>query len=166
MATGISLGSSASVLPSADIQTFSQSNIKNINPGVISNVTAIRIKHGANLKKVIKALLIKTEVLTSQNLSYSIFKLVDNKAITVSSIWLTATDNIEYNNKILLVKKSKVVNAGFLVPGNNTISVEKIQENYIGLNSTKTDSEIYVIVIKNLGAEPTEISVTFQWEEL
>ena len=98
MATGISLGSSASVLPSADIQTFSQSNIKNINPGVISNVTAIRIKHGANLKKVIKALLIKTEVLTSQNLSYSIFKLVDNKAITVSSIWLTATDNIEYNN--------------------------------------------------------------------
>lgn len=167
MASGISLGSSSNGLPSADVYTFSTSALRKVEVEKTVNVLAVRIKNGKNLGKRITAILTKFEILsTVENLSYFIVKLPNNSSATTGSIWTSATKNIEYNTKVVLTHNEKIIESGYLTETKVSGNISKIDENAIHLSSDNQDSEIYVVVVKNIGTDTTEVGVTLQWEEL
>ena len=167
MASGISLGSSSNGLPSADVYTFSTPALKKVEADATSNVLAVRIKNGKNLNKRLTAILTKFEILsTVENLSYFIVKLPNNSSATTGSIWTSATKDIEYNTKVILTHNEKIIESGYLTETKVSGNIIKIDENALHLSSDNQDSEIYVVVVKNVGANATEVGVTLQWEEI
>ena len=167
MASGISLGSSSNGLPSADVYTFSTPALRKVEAEATVNVLAVRIKNGKNLSKKVTAILNKFEIIsTTENLSYFITKLPNNSSVTTSSIWTSATKNIEFNSKVILTHNEKIIDSGYLTESKVTGTIAKIDENALHISSDNQDSEVYVVIVKNIGTEATEVGVTLQWEEI
>lgn len=112
---------------------------------------------------------------TKEPLSYSIIKLPNVAALTTAVAWVAVNTNsgIEYNTGATAYTGGEVVASGYVAAsasGKESISTNNnpasAKKNYIAQNLDSTDSEIYVVVVKNLGTTNTVVGVATQWREI
>ena len=68
---------------------------------------------------------------------------------------------------------NEVLDAGYVAASNaakesltSVANPSSAKKNYIVQNYTSTDSEIYAIIVTNLGANATDVGVSMQWREI
>jgi hypothetical protein len=115
----------------------------------------------------------------SGNVSYRIAKLPNAASLTGGTgVWTSvdAESGVEYYDTATGYSNESVMDGGYVVsavnggnksggsPGSNLPSSAK--KNYIVQNYDSTDSEIYVIIAKNIDTKATEVGAHFQWREI
>jgi hypothetical protein len=98
--------------------------------------------------------------------------------LTTSSAWISIDDDsvVEYNVSSTAYSDGKPLLTGFV--GANSLNINQAnplvqnqsgvgnKQNFIAQNYNSTDSEIYVLVAKNMTANSTNIGGTMLWSEI
>lgn len=114
---------------------------------------------------------------TGENIKYQLIKLSGSSNLT-GSTWVAVNTNsgVEYNATATAFTGGEEIDNGWVTassqgsqlsggaPLSNTPSSAK--KNYIVQNYDSTDSEIYAIVVTNIGASSTNVGVGLQWREI
>jgi hypothetical protein len=144
-------------------------------------VLAIRLKTSVNgLPNRAFLRLQEAAVFTDQQtVRYQLSKLPSGSTLTTSSAWVSvdnSTSVVEYNVSATGYTDGKVLLTGFV--GANSLNVNQAQplvqtqagvtnkQNFIAQNYDSTDSEIYVLIAKNMTANATNIGGTMLWSEI
>ena len=140
-------------------------------------VIAIRLKNsfGGVLNKMLARLNHYSIISTTQALRYSVVKLPNAAALTTGTGWVAADANsgVEYNIGGTAITGGEALDTGYVAA--STSSKEGLtqitdpstaKKNYIAQNYTSTDSEIYAIVVTNIGSNSTDVGVSLQWREV
>lgn len=112
-----------------------------------------------------------------ENISWRLIKLPAQSFLT-GTTWtdINTESGIQYNNTCTAWTDGQEMDSGFVgastqgsqkaggAPASNLPSTAK--KNYIVQNFNSTDSEIFVVVATNLGAQSTNINVSMQWREI
>lgn len=112
-----------------------------------------------------------------ENIRWRLIKLPNTSQLTETT-WTPVDDDsgVEYNVDATAFTDGDEIDNGFVgastqgsqkaggAPGSNIPSSAK--KNYIVQNYDSTDSEIYVVVVTNLGAQNTNVGVGMQWREI
>lgn len=113
----------------------------------------------------------------SENIKWRLIKLPNTSQLTETT-WTAVDDDsgVEYCVDATAFTDGDEIDNGFVgastqgsqkaggAPGSNLPSAAK--KNYIVQNYDSTDSEIYVVVVTNLGAQSTNVGVGMQWREI
>lgn len=112
-----------------------------------------------------------------ENIKWRLIKLPNTSQLTETT-WTAVDDDsgVEYCVDATAFTDGDEIDNGFVgastqgsqkaggAPGSNLPSAAK--KNYIVQNYDSTDSEIYVVVVTNLGAQSTNVGVGMQWREI
>lgn len=112
-----------------------------------------------------------------QTVRYSLVKLPSGSALTTSSAWVSVDPNsiVEYNSGSAYTG-GKVLLTGYV--GANSLNINQAnplvqnqrgvgnKQNFIAQNYSSNDSEIYLLVAKNMTANSTNIGGTMLWSEI
>jgi len=112
-----------------------------------------------------------------ENIKWRLIKLLDSSQLTETT-WISVDDDsgVEYNVDCAAFTDGDEIDNGWVgastqgsqkaggSPGSNLPSSAK--KNYIVQNYDSTNSEIYVVVASNLGAQSTNVGVGMQWREI
>jgi hypothetical protein len=114
---------------------------------------------------------------TGENIRWQLVKLPDTSFLTETT-WtdVDADSGVQYCVDATAYTDGDVLDAGWAAaatqgnqrvggaPAANIPSAAK--KNYIVQNFDSTDSEIYAVVVTNLGASSTNVGVAMQWREI
>lgn len=115
---------------------------------------------------------------TQENMEWKLIKLPNISQLTTSTAWVSANDNsgVEYNAGATAFTDGEQIDGGYLAattqgsqksagapPSNIPSSAKK---NYIVQNFDSTDSEIFVVVVTNIGSADGTARVALQWREI
>lgn len=112
-----------------------------------------------------------------ENIKWRLIKLPNTSQLTETT-WTSVDDDsgVEYNEDATAFTDGDEIDNGWVgastqgsqkaggAPSSNLPSAAK--KNYIVQNYDSTDSEIYVVVVTNLGAQNTNVGVGMQWREI
>lgn len=151
--------------------------LRAVASGATTPILAIRLK--TTFKTYDNRMIIrltKYSVLsTTQTLSVRIVKLPNIASLTTGTAWVSvdANSGVEYNiGATAVIAPFDVIDASYCPA--STSSKEALtastattaKKNYIVQNYASTDSEIYAILVTNLGANSTDVGVAMQWREI
>jgi hypothetical protein len=112
-----------------------------------------------------------------ENIKWRLLKLPDSSHIT-ANVWTSVDDDsgVEYNVDATAFSDGDALDNGWVgastqgsqkaggSPASNMPSTAK--KNYIVQNYASSNSEIYLVVATNLGAQSTNVGVAMQWREI
>lgn len=163
-------------------QAFSISNetFRSLASASILPVLAVRLKNDVNgLPNRSFVRIQEASVFTDQQtVRYTLTKLPSGSAITTGSAWVSVDPNstVEYNVSATATNGGQTLLTGFV--GANSLNINQAnplvqnqsgvsnKQNFIAQNYDSTDSEIYVLIAKNMTASPTNIGGTMLWSEI
>jgi hypothetical protein len=114
---------------------------------------------------------------TGENVKYRVLKLSNQAALT-GNTWVDvdADSGIQYNATATAFGTHNEIQNGFAAAstsGNKSTAQDSgksigpaAKKNYIVQNFDSTDSEIYAVVVTNLGGSSTTVGVGLQWREI
>lgn len=114
---------------------------------------------------------------TGENVKYRVLKLSNQAALT-GNTWVDvdADSGIQYNATATAFGTHNEIQNGFAAAstsGNKSTAQDSgkgigptAKKNYIVQNFDSTDSEIYAVVVTNLGESSTTVGVGLQWREI
>ena len=153
---------------------------RSLTSGSTLPVLAIRLKNTVNgLPNRAFVRIQQTSVFTDQQtVRYVLTKLPSGSMLTTASGWTSIDSNsmIEYNTSATAYTDGKILLTGFV--GANSLNPAQAQplvqsqlgvsnkENFIAQNYDSTDSEIYVLGVKNMTTSTTNIGGTMLWSEI
>lgn len=151
--------------------------LRTVGTGVTTPILAIRLKNTFNtyLNRMIVRLSKYSILSTTQSLSVRIIKLPNAAGLTTGTAWVTAGTNsgVEYNIGATAFTGGELLDATYCAASNAAkesltavTNPNTAKKNYIVQNYTSTDSEIYAIVVTNLGNNSTDVGVSMQWREI
>lgn len=151
-----------------------------LSSGSTLPVLAIRLKNSVNgLPNRGYVRIQEAAIFTDQQtVRYTLSKLPSGSMLTTASAWITVDDNsiVEYNTSATAYIDGKVLLSGFV--GANSLNINqanplvqsqagvKNKQNFIAQNYDSTDSEIYVLIAKNMTTNPTNVGGTMLWSEI
>jgi hypothetical protein len=112
---------------------------------------------------------------TNQPLSYRVVKLPNAAALTTGTAWVDVNTNsgVQYNIGGTAITGGEVLDAGYVAASNSAkesltavSNPTTAKKNYIVQNYNSNDSELYAIVVTNLGSNNTDVGVSMQWREI
>jgi len=144
-------------------------------------VIAIRLKNSVNgLPNRAFLRIQEAAVFTDQQtIRYTLTKLPSGSMLTTGSAWVSVDNNssvVEYNVSATGYSDGKILLTGFV--GANSLNINQAnplvqnqagvsnKQNFIAQNYDSTDSEIYVLIAKNMTADPTNVGGTMLWSEI
>jgi hypothetical protein len=163
-------------------KAFSVSNesFRSLTSGSTLPVLAIRLKNNINgLPNRAFVRIQEAAIFTDQQtVRYVLTKLPSGSMLTTSSAWISIDDDsvVEYNVSSTAYSDGKPLLTGFV--GANSLNINQAnplvqnqsgvgnKQNFIAQNYNSTDSEIYVLVAKNMTANSTNIGGTMLWSEI
>lgn len=162
-------------------KAFSVSNdtFRTLGAGATLPVLAIRLKTSVNgLPNRGFIRLQNASVFTSeQTVRYSLLRLPSGSALTTSSAWISVDNNsiVEWNSGSAYVGGTSLL-TGFV--GANSLNPNQAnplvtsqagvanKQNFIAQNYNSTDSEIYILIAKNMTGNSTSVGGTMLWSEI
>lgn len=160
--------------------SIANNSLISLGSGSTLPVLAVRLKNSVNgLPNRGFIRLQNQSVFTDQQtIRYTLTKLPSGSALTTGSGW-TPVDSVsiaEYNTSMSLATGGKTLLAGF-VPANsqnpqqaNPLVASQTgvsnKQNFITQNYTSTDSEIYVLIAKNMTSTTTNVAAALTWAEI
>lgn len=163
-------------------KAFSVSNesFRSLTSGSTLPVLAIRLKNNINgLPNRAFVRIQEAAIFTDQQtVRYILTKLPSGSMLTTGSTWIPvdSTSVVEYNTSATAYSDGKPLLTGFV--GANSLNINQAnplvqnqsgvsnKQNFIAQNYNSTDSEIYVLVAKNMTANTTNIGGTMLWSEI
>jgi len=105
-------------------------------------------------------------------------KLPSGSAITTGSAWVSIDpfSTVEYNTSATATNGGQILLTGFV--GANSLNINQAnplvqnqngvtnKQNFIAQNYDSTDSEVYVLIAKNMTGDTTTIGGTMLWSEI
>ncbi len=115
---------------------------------------------------------------TQENMEYKLIKLPNISQLTTGTAWVPINDGsgVEYNAGATAFTDGEIIDGGYVsattqgsqksagAPPSNIPSSAK--KNYIVQNYDSTDSEIFVVVLTNIGSADGTARVSLQWREI
>jgi hypothetical protein len=163
-------------------KAFSVSNdtLRSVASASVLPVLAIRLKNSlAGLPNRSFVRLQDAVTFTDQQtVRYTLLKLPSGSALTTSSAWISVDDQsvVEYNVSATTASAGRPLLSGFV--GANSLNPNQAnpiatsqtgvsnKQNFISQNFASNDSEIYVLVAKNLTSSPTNVGGSMLWSEI
>ena len=163
-------------------KAFSVSNntFRSLSSGSTLPVLAIRLKNSINgLPNRSFVRIQEAAVFTDQQtVRYTLSKLPSGSAITTGSAWISVDpySTVEYNVSGTATNGGQVMLTGFV--GANSLNINQAnplvqnqagvsnKQNFIAQNYDSNNSEIYVLIARNMTASPTNIGGTMLWSEI
>lgn len=160
--------------------SISNESFRALSSGSTLPVLAIRLKNSINgLPNRSFVRIQEAAVFTDQQtVRYTLTKLPSGSALTTASAWIStdANSTVEYNVSATATSGGQVLLTGFV--GANSLNINQAnplvqnqsgvsnKQNFITQNYDSTNSEIYVLVAKNMTANATNIGGTMLWSEI
>lgn len=161
--------------------SVSNDSFRSLTSGSSLPVLAIRLKKNVNgMPNRAFIRIQQAAVFTDQQtVRYILTKLPSGSMLTTSSAWISVdntTSVAEYNASATAYSDGKVLLSGFV--GANSLNINQAnplvqsqagvvnKQNFIAQNYDSTDSEIYVLIAKNMTANTTNIGGTILWSEI
>lgn len=161
--------------------SVSNETFRTLTSGSTLPVLAIRLKNSVNgLPNRAFVRIQEAAIFTDQqSIRYLLTKLPSGSMLTTASAWIPVDNNdsvVEYNVSATAYSDGKPLLTGFV--GANSLNINQAnplvqthagvsnKQNFIAQNYTSTDSEIYVLVAKNMTADSTNIGGTMLWSEI
>lgn len=160
--------------------SISNATFRSLTNGATLPILAIRLKNSYNgLPNRAFVRLLETSVYTDQqSVQFLLTKLPSGSTLTTASAWVSvdADSLVEYNTSATAYSGGKVLLSGFVGANSlnqaqaNPLSQNKVgvvnKQNFIAQNFDSNDSEIYVLVVKNMTTSTTNVGGTIQWSEI
>ncbi len=160
--------------------SVSSPEARTMNDGTTVPIIAIRLKNTFRgyLNRMIVRMGNVNVFATQENMEWKLIKLPNIGALTTSTNWVPVNDGsgVEYNVGATAFTGGEQIDGGYIsattqgsqksagAPPSNLPSSAK--KNYIVQNYDSTDSEIYVIVVTNIGSADGTARVSLQWREI
>lgn len=160
--------------------SFSNDSFRSLSSGSTLPVLAIRLKNNINgLPNRAFVRIQDAAIFTDQQtVRFTLTKLPSGSALTTGSGWVSADPYsvVEYSTSATAVTGGQVMLSGFV--GANSLNPNQAnplvqhqsgvvnRQNFIIQNYDSTDSEIYVLVAKNMTTSTTNIGGTMLWSEI
>lgn len=161
--------------------SISNESFRTLSSGSTLPVLAIRLKNSVNgLPNRAFIRIQEAAVFTDQQtIRYTLTKLPSGSMLTTSSAWVSVDNNtsvVEYNVSATGYSDGKTLLTGFV--GANSLNINQAnplvqnqsgvtnKQNFIAQNYDSTDSEIYVLIAKNMTANSTNVGGTMLWSEI
>jgi len=160
--------------------SFANPTFRSLTSGSTIPVLAIRLKNSVSgLPNRAYVRINDSSVFTDQQtVRYVLTKLTSGSMLTTSSAW-ESIDNqsvVEYNTSATGYTNGKILLAGFVGANSlNPVQANPLvqshagvtnKQNFIAQNYDSTDSEIYVLVAKNMTSSTTNIGGSMLWSEI
>lgn len=163
-------------------KAFSISNnvFRSLGSGSSLPVLAIRLKNNiSGLPNRSFVRLQEGSVFTDQQtVRYTISKLPSGSALTTSSGWVSVDgqSTVEYNETATAATGGRTLLSGYV--GANSLNLAQAspivqshagvanKQNFIAQNINSNDSEIYVVIAKNMTASTTNVGGSMLWSEI
>jgi hypothetical protein len=115
---------------------------------------------------------------TQENMEWKLIKLANISQLTTATNWVSVNDGsgVEYNDGATAYTGGETIDGGYIsattqgsqksagAPPSNLPSTAK--KNYIVQNFNSTDSEIYLVVVTNIGSVDGTARASIQWREI
>jgi len=153
---------------------------RTMNDGTTVPILAIRLKNTFRgyLNRMIVRMGNVNVFATQENMEWKLIKLPNISQLTTATPWVSVNDGsgVEYNAGATAFTDGEIIDGGYIsattqgsqksagAPPSNLPSSAK--KNYIVQNYDSTDSEIYVIVVTNIGSADGTARVNLQWREI
>ncbi len=153
---------------------------RTMNNGTTVPVMAIRLKNTFRgyLNRMIVRIGNVNVFGTQENMEWKLIKLPNISQLTTATPWVSVNDGsgVEYNVGATAFTDGEQIDGGYIAattqgsqksagaPPSNIPGTAK--KNYIVQNYNSTDSEIYVIVVTNIGSADGTARVNLQWREI
>jgi hypothetical protein len=160
--------------------SISSPTARTMNDGTTVPVLAIRLKNTFRgyLNRMIVRMGNVNVFATQENMEWKLIKLPNISQLTTATPWVSVNDGsgVEYNAGATAFTDGEIIDGGYIsattqgsqksagAPPSNLPSSAK--KNYIVQNYDSTDSEIYVIVVTNIGSADGTARVNLQWREI
>ena len=160
--------------------SVSSPTARTMNDGTTVPVLAIRLKTA--FRGYANRMIVRMGNLnvfgTQENMEWKLIKLPNISQLTTGTAWVSVNDGsgVEYNTGATAYTDGEVIDGGYIsattqgsqksagAPPSNIPSSAK--KNYIVQNFDSTDSEIYVVVVSNIGAADGTARASIQWREV
>jgi hypothetical protein len=160
--------------------SISSPSARTMNDGTTVPVLAIRLKNTFRgyLNRMIVRMGNVNVFGTQENMEWKLIKLPNISQLTTATPWVSVNDGsgVEYNAGATAFTDGEIIDGGYIsattqgsqksagAPPSNLPSSAK--KNYIVQNYDSTDSEIYVLVVTNIGSADGTARVNLQWREI
>ncbi len=160
--------------------SVSNDTFRALSSGSTLPVLAIRLKNSVGgLPNRAFLRLQEAAIFTDQQtIRYQLSKLPSGSMLTTGSAWLSVDSGsvVEYNTSATGYTDGKVLLSGFV--GANSLNINQAnplvqnqsgvsnKQNFIAQNFNSDDSEIYVLIAKNMTTSTTNIGGTMLWSEI
>lgn len=160
--------------------SISNESFRSLTSGSTLPVLAIRLKNNINgLPNRSFVRIQEAATFTDQQtIRYTLRKLPSGSALTTGSAWVSVDpqSTVEYNDSATAVTDGQILLTGFV--GANSLNVNQAnplvqnqagvsnKQNFIAQNYDSNNSEVYVLVAKNMTANTTNVGGTMLWSEI
>lgn len=160
--------------------SISSDTLRALSSGSTLPVLAIRLKNsfGGLPNRAFLRVQNASIFTDQQTIRYTLNKLQSGSMLTTSSAWTSVDDTsvVEYNTSATAYTDGKTLLSGFI--GANSLNPTQAnpnagsqtgvnnKQNYLVQNYTSTDSEIYVLVAKNMTGTSTNVGASLLWSEV
>lgn len=160
--------------------SFSNPTFRSVTSGSTIPVLAIRLKNnvGGLPNRGFVKLLDQSIFTDQQTVRFELRRLDGQANISTGSAWVSVNDDsiVEYNISATTASAGNVLLSGFI--GANALNPAQAapqvgvrqgvsnKQNFIAQNYDSTDSEIYVLVAKNMTANTTNVGGSMLWSEI
>jgi hypothetical protein len=161
--------------------SISNDSFRSLTSGSTLPILAIRLKNSVNgLPNRAFVRLQEASVFTDQqSIRFLLSKLPSGSMLTTASAWVSVNNNnslVEYNTSATGYTDGTVLLSGFV--GANSLNPTQAnplsttrggvdnKQNFITQNYDSTDSEIYVLIAKNMTASTTNVGGSLLWSEI
>jgi hypothetical protein len=153
---------------------------RTMNDGTTVPIIAIRLKN--TFKSYLNRMIVRmgnvNVFATQENMEWKLIKLPNISQLTTATPWVSVNDGsgVEYNAGATAFTDGEIIDGGYIsattqgsqksagAPPSNLPSSAK--KNFIVQNYDSSDSEIYVIVVTNIGSADGTARVNLQWREI